>query len=611
MAQPTYREPNGLTHLSEEEWGPLDEALGVIQHLQERVAELEIDELGWERLSWEGQRDFSRDGLQKIADRARLFYLKNPIINRGVNVQALYVYGQGLNIAAPDDRVGKLIERFIDDPGNQRVFTSHQARGDLEKLLAVGGNVFFALFTSPSSGRVQVRSMLMSEMRDLICNPEDASEPWFWIREWADPAAPGQTRARAYPDFRHWPAQLPPAVMWQGKQVPVADDTRIYHIKVGSLADMRWGLSEVYQALDWAFAYKGFLEDAATLFKALSKIAWRMTVKGKAAEVAAARAKLSRQPASSSEPQTNRQIAGMTAISGDGNLMEAMPKTGASISPEDGRRIALMAFAAMGLPETFFGDVSVGTLATATSLDRPTELKFRDRQQLWVDVHEDLLSYVIDRAIEAPNGGLPGAWVPEEGADSFEAYPNGRGRWVLDPDPDAITPAGEEPPEEGDRSVEVGFPSILEHDVGASVEAIVKAVTLGGSPLQDALITPQQASAALLEALGFDNIDEMLEDIFPVDDQGNPKLRDDQERREELQAKQDQLKLKLAGRMPEEGANGGPPGRDGLGSLPAESREAVGELARQILLYAGDYAERYRLAETAGTGAGEGSASSG
>ena len=74
------------------------------QVLSERLAELELalEDVGWVRLGMEGEREFSREGLDRIMQIARYSYLKNPLINRGVEVQRLYVFGQGVNIRAED-----------------------------------------------------------------------------------------------------------------------------------------------------------------------------------------------------------------------------------------------------------------------------------------------------------------------------------------------------------------------------------------------------------------------------------------------------------------------------------------------------------------------------
>ena len=50
------------------------------------------------------------------------------------------------------------------------------------------------------------------------------------------------------------------------------------------------------------------------------------------------------------------------------------------------------------------GDLDQGNLATAKTLDRPTELAMMDRQQLWADIFQRLINYQIDwwvRALEA------------------------------------------------------------------------------------------------------------------------------------------------------------------------------------------------------------------
>jgi len=138
----------------------------------------------------------------------------------------------------------------------------------------------------------------------------------------------------------------------------------------------------------------------------------------------------------------------------------------------------------MGLPETFFGDVSVGTLATARSLDRPTELKFLDCQAYYIDFYSDLFSYVIDVA-QAANK-LP----------------------YQDPETD----------EDLDENVSITFPPILEHDVNESVGAIVSAATLDGKAQAGTIPDMKLLSRMLLTVLGAQDIDELMERMFPEDE---------------------------------------------------------------------------------------------
>src|SRR5690606_26615419 len=99
-------------------------------------------------------------------------------------------------------------------------------------------------------------------------------------------------------------------------------------------------------------------------------------------------------------------LTGSTFVAGEGTSLQPVRTSGATVSAEDGRRLLLMVAASSGLPETFFGDASIGTLATAKSLDRPTELMMEDRQKLWRDVFINILEFVRLWAVKAPRGPL-------------------------------------------------------------------------------------------------------------------------------------------------------------------------------------------------------------
>src|SRR3990170_4491244 len=63
-----------------------------------------------------------------IADLARILYLKNPLIQRGVRVKRYYVWGQGMTTKAKDEEINQVLQDFADDVKNKDELTSHQAR---------------------------------------------------------------------------------------------------------------------------------------------------------------------------------------------------------------------------------------------------------------------------------------------------------------------------------------------------------------------------------------------------------------------------------------------------------------------------------------------------
>jgi hypothetical protein len=180
-----------------------------------------------------------------------------------------------------------------------------------------------------------------------------------------------------------------------------------------------------------------------------------------------------------------------------------------SPNPEEGRRLGLMVSAGVGIPETIlFGNAEVGNLATAKTLDRPTELKMRARQTLWQATLLDLLNYVIDWAVAAPKGKLA-----RYGTVTVDG--EGRRTIVMRPDPEAQpdprNPDAFDPNAPLDRSVLVSFPEILERDIKALVDAIGAAVV----HLPEA--AGELVARLLLRALDVQDIDEWIDKLYPPD----------------------------------------------------------------------------------------------
>jgi hypothetical protein len=369
-------------------------------------------------------------------------------------------------------------------------------------------NTFFVFFVNRATGRVRVRTIGEDEIEEIVCNPEDAKEPWLYKRVWNEERfdlASGTTsttqQTAYYPDWLYWPAQRAERIGGQ----PVRWGTPVYHVKTGGLSDMRFGVSEVYSAIDWAKAYKAFLEDWATLTRAYSRFAHKMTVPGGKPGIAAAKAKLGTTVSTATGGvETNPPpTVGSVFIGQPGVDLQPLRIGGANVSAEDGRRILLMVAAATGLPESFFGDVSVGTLATAKSLDRPTELQMRSRQTFWADVFRSILRFVIRWAVQAPGGSLKGQIVDEDDGTPKVT--------VFGPDGDEL-----------DTTIDVDFPPILEHDIEALIRGTVTAATLDGKPLAGTM-DGRTLSRLLLTALGVvQDADELIERLWPEDSSTTP-----------------------------------------------------------------------------------------
>ena len=485
-----------------------------VEFLLERLAELEmaIDAEGWQRLSGESDYEFSRERLADIIRMARLMFLKNPLIRRAIRLQAYYVWGQGWNVKAAHEAVNAVVQRFLDDPKNTRSLTSHQARVQREIDLQHDGNLFLALFTNRINGVVRVRTIPVDEIQTIICNPEDRDDPWFYKRAWTATVVNMQTgneeskaQTAYYPDWRHRPTMRRKTI----GQHPILWDVPVYHVAVGGLSTMRFGVPEVYPALDWARAYKEYLEDWATIMRALSRFAMKLTTRGGKSGVASAKAKLGTTygPGRETNPPPN---VGSMFIAAEGQDLQPIKTAGVTTDAESGRPLRLMVGTAVGLPDTFLsGDGDIGSLATAKSLDRPTELQMSDRRTLWTNVFMDLFTYAVDQAALAPG------------------YTDLSGSRVLDPN------TGETVVQlrgDIDRAIEITYPPILEHDEGMVIESIVRAATLDGKTLAGTMDIKTVAEM-LFNALGRDDVDELISELFPGDGRGDlqpPKFASEQ-----------------------------------------------------------------------------------
>lgn len=492
------------------------QATGTEIELQERLAELElsIEDQGWTRLTTILDREFSRAGLKRAMRVAKLMYLANPLIRNAVNVQANYVWGQGISIKAKAAVVNDVVQKFLTSGYNRRSFTGQAARLLREVEMQLTGNLFHAMFTTPNTGTVRMRSINVDEIEDIVTNPDDSQEPWFYLRQWtaiewdADSAQfkTSNVQRTYYPDWQH--PQLRNATGRPTKMgnYPVLWDAPVYHLKGGALEDMRFGAPEIFPALDWARAVKQDLEDYATIRRALTRFAWALTRKGGKGAVQAAKGRLESNIAAGNDMENNPPpVTGSTFIKSDGVDLQPIKTSGMAPSPDEGRRLWLMVAAGTGIPETMLsGDATLGSYATAKSLDRPTELEMRNRQEMWRDMLRDVLNYVIDEAAIAPSGPLKGRLVTDKytGETSVEIGPR---RQPID------------------RRLDIDFPDILERDVLSRVQAIATAATLNGQA-PAGTIDPRTLSDMVLRALNQDDVDEELARMFP--DEPNPPAPD-------------------------------------------------------------------------------------
>jgi len=461
----------------------LEDAAYRLETTKENLARLQLmyEDSGWESLTAAGRTDFTRDGLARNAELCRVMFVANPLMKRGLGIRASYVFGQGVEINARDEDVDAVVQDFLDDEGNLDAVTGAQARAGLENDLGTDGNVFLAHFTNPLTGRVKVRPLPFDEIAEIITEPGDKTTHWFYRRRWVETTLTStfgsvqREREALYPALKYQPLTKPK----QYAGVDVYWEAPVLHVKVNPTGSKVWGVGDGFAALPWCRSYKEFLEDWATLCRALSRIAFRASSsKAKASQVQ--RAGLQ---------NLNAMGAGSSVSLGEGQTLEAVPKTGATLDSESGRPLAAMAAAALGVPVTILlADPGVtGARATAETLDLPTRLEMLGRQEVWAQAYRSSCGYVIEQAVIAPRGPLKGTVVRDGD------------RLLVD--------LGEK-----DATVEVVWPDLSEIPLDILMSALEKADGMGVLPRVEVL-------KLVLRALGIRDIDDILDAM--TDENGN------------------------------------------------------------------------------------------
>lgn len=457
--------------------------LETIQQLETGLADPE-----WRRMSALAEVEFTRQGLHDMIDASRSMYLINPLIQRGVDVTTFYTWGQGVTIQAKEEQIQEeIIKPMMDNEANREELYDHNARVLVDVDEQIEGNLFISMPTN-FLGEVSVRQIPTLEMAEIIRKPGDRAVVMYYRRRWyedvwSDNLGTSQKvqKEALFPDWRWHPKTKPST----SGSLNIRWDSPVIHMKSGGTKFMDFGVPMTYSSMAWARAYKGFLEDWHTIVKSLSRFAWKASGKEKPLKKLAEKIKSARGADAAETPddmapraRRGERVGQMLQSPGDMDIT-AINKTGTTTGADDARQSRLMVASGMNLPDTILsGDAQQGALATAQTLDRPTELYFTHRQLFWTGMEKAINRYAVDMAVRA--GKLAGKVEFDYRTGTELIVPS------LDP------------------TVEVMFPPVLEHDQKASIEGINVA---------SAFIPEKVTTKLSLEALGVDNVVEAMKEM--------------------------------------------------------------------------------------------------
>ncbi len=479
--------------------------------------DLALSTVGWRREGAYSWLEFSRWGINQIILICRLYRIKNPLIQRGINVSAQYVFGRGVEVSSPDEAADSVLKEFF---ARNKATMGQIALADLERQKYTDGNIFWVLFSDKEDkGEVNIRTIDALEISEIVCDPDDSSVPQYYRREWTQKNFDSNTGAVSMGQKTAWypalnfekPAGAPEMI----NGVPVLWNSPVLHRRCGAINKWHFGCPLAYAAIAYAQATRRFLEDCMTRSNSLAQFSMLLITKGGQQALEGAKQQLSTRVAtggvgSAFDPNPPAGTASIFA-SGPGTELKAFD-TGSKQDMSLSREGKLMVAMVFGIPESFFSDMNTSNLATATSLDRPTELNFMEKQEAWREDLVTIAEYVLKVSYAAPSGKLREAMakrsVQPGAVKIFEAkrVTNAKGQMVYEI-------YNSKPPVSGEVKVLVTFPTIIEADVPAMVTAAVASATMSGGSFTG--MDEKETVRLLYRLNGIENAEEILELQYP------------------------------------------------------------------------------------------------
>ena len=494
--------------------------------------ELDLQNIDWRReinLAW---LEFSRWGIQQIILISRLYYIKNPIIRRLIDVDAAYVFGRGVEMSSDDEDVNEAIRQYLD---LNKVEFGHAALVKHQKRTNYDGNLFFIFFPdTQDAGLVPTRTIDATEIQDIVTNPQDTTEAWFYRRTWSAREFDPNTGVTLTKTHEAWypsvilksavDANDPKYVKTeQINGFPVQWETPILHAIYGEVGKWTFGCPPAYPALDWAKADRRYLEACATLAASHAQIAMIISTKGGQQALAG----IKQQLATTVGPTTQVFDTNPTPVnasifaSGPGTELGLVTSRGKGLDPKEHREYGTMAALCFGVPPTWIGDMETANLATATTLDRPTEAGFETKQESWIELLVKILLYALNIQMRAPKGKLREALLKRHGVQNLKEFRivekpkiKDGARMVY------ITEAQRKMPKKStDLEISVVFPPIRQGDLPTLMGALVEAMTLNGFEAGNGIDVREGVKAALSLVNSFSNtnidVEEVIEKLYP------------------------------------------------------------------------------------------------
>jgi len=368
---------------------PRDELEILIREATASVEEdLALEDAGWINLSAQPFEVITSSERIDNVKLSRLYALKDPMGKQAIRLWTDYTFGSGMTWQSENEKCTKALEEFWDAPENRSILSARGQRKSSDKLL-IDGEVFFALFLGPN-GSAKIRRIDPLEITEIITDSDDKESLMYYRRQWTD--AQSKPHEDIYRSTTNPQNKATPDMY--GKSVQKTEDALVYHLTYCTTSQR--GNPLLLPALKWMKYLTRQLSSYIAVDIAQGTFVLRSKVKGGQVAVDAIKATTNAQ----------RIPAGSHLVENMGVDTSSLTMDKRAKNAYDGARLTkLQVCAAVGIPEQYFGDISIGNLATAKTVELPMMKQFESYQKVWADAYQD-----IDEVVLAHNNVAPEGW---------------------------------------------------------------------------------------------------------------------------------------------------------------------------------------------------------
>lgn len=400
--QEDIRQPVG--GVSEEAVAPavLQELQASNQQLMERLQDVEamfrLEDRGWELLlGGLGRNNTPGMDLQELKDvskKIQSYIVGNPIIKRGTELRASYVWSKGVNIpglSADPSRRGRKsdVERFCREESTQRLLLSVRSHAEKERA-AVSSGAYFLV--GDDRTRKLLHPVPLSEITDVYVNPDYAGEVWAYQRTWSTLGVNGVAETRKLWYYTDQYTGSRRTRIGEGSEaVEVAKDRTILGQSFNTQVGWPLGVPDGLAAIVWARIYSELMTHGKVMTEALAKFAMKVTVNSKNG---ASNVGLKLAGAGGS---------GQTAALGSGNDLVPLSSAGKSYDFDGIRAVAAQVATALEVSIVHLlsdPGAAGSSYGSASNLDLPTKRAMVSRQNTWAEYLQRVIKWGTDKDVQ-------------------------------------------------------------------------------------------------------------------------------------------------------------------------------------------------------------------